>query len=79
MSGLCGWFNCERPGSVDPQVIATMGAPLCRFDGSAVRSASADFGSVAVAAAGSDADVFQNGEQLVAVWGRSRLTDVELA
>lgn len=54
-----------------------MAAPLNRFDGSTVRSASAAFG--AVAASGADLDIFQDDYQLVAVWGRMRFTDTELA
>ncbi|MDH3235869.1 MAG: asparagine synthase, partial [Alphaproteobacteria bacterium] len=54
-----------------------MAAPLNRFDGRAVRSASASFGSVA--AAGSDADVFQDDKRLVAVWGHARFIDADLA
>lgn len=79
MSGLCGWFDRERAGSVDPQVIATMAAALNRFDGSTVRSVSSGFGAVAAAAAGSDVDVFKDEAQLVAIWGRARFTDPELA
>ena len=77
MSGLCGWFSCERPGSVDPQVIATMGAPLSRFDGSTVHSASTGFGAVAVA--GASANIYRDDERLVAVWGKARFSDAELA
>jgi asparagine synthase (glutamine-hydrolysing) len=77
MSGLCGWFDCERAGSVDPQVIAAMAAPLNRFDGCTVRSASAGFG--AVAAAGTALDIFQDDHQLVGVWGRARFADTKLA
>jgi len=77
MSGLCGWFHPEHAGPASPQVIATMAAPLNRFDGSTVHSAAAGFGSVS--AAGSDADVFQDDKRLVAVWGRMRFTDTELA
>jgi asparagine synthase (glutamine-hydrolysing) len=77
MSGVCGWFNPKRSGSADPQVIATMGAPLSRFDGSTARSASAAFG--AVAGAGTDLDIFQDDHQLVAVWGRAHLADADLA
>jgi asparagine synthase (glutamine-hydrolysing) len=57
-------------------VIAAMAAPLNRFDGSKVQSASVGFG--AVAAAGHGADVFQDGEWLAAVWGRPRFADPEL-
>ncbi|HKQ25277.1 MAG TPA: asparagine synthase-related protein [Burkholderiales bacterium] len=78
MSGLCGWFDPKRSGPGNPQLIATMGAPLSRFDGSSVRSGSANFGSVATAAAGSGADVFEDEGRLVAVWGRMRFTDTEL-
>jgi asparagine synthase (glutamine-hydrolysing) len=76
MSGLCGWFAAGAE-SAGPQVIAAMAAPLKRFDGSAVRSAHAAFG--AVAAAGRNADVFQDGERLAAVWGKARFADAELA
>jgi asparagine synthase (glutamine-hydrolysing) len=79
MSGLCGWFCGERPGSASAVLIATMAEKLTRFDGSAIRSASANFGALAVAGAGSDIDVFQSEEQLVAVWGRGRFTDNDLA
>jgi asparagine synthase (glutamine-hydrolysing) len=77
MSGLCGWFRSERAGSVDPRVIATMAAPLNRFDGSAARSASTGFG--AVTAAGANVSVFQEDERLVAVWGGARFADADLA
>jgi asparagine synthase (glutamine-hydrolysing) len=77
MSGLCGWFDRTRAGLADPQLIATMAAPLNRFDGSTVRSVSAGFG--AVAAAGGDADVFEDEGRLVAVWGRMQFTDTEFA
>jgi asparagine synthase (glutamine-hydrolysing) len=76
MSGLCGWFRSERAGFVDPRVIAAMAAPLNRFDGSTVYSASADFG--AVAASGGNASVFQEDARLVAVWGHGRFADTDL-
>jgi asparagine synthase (glutamine-hydrolysing) len=77
MSGLCGWFDGGRAAPADPLVIAAMAAPLARFDRSAVRIASAAFG--AVAAAGRPAEVFQEGGRLVAVWGKARFADAELA
>ena len=76
MSGLCGWFDGERAGSAGPQAIASMAAPLNRFDGSTIRSAAAEFG--AVAAAGADVDVFQARERIVAVWGNARFADADL-
>ena len=77
MSGLCGWFHPGRAGPASPEVVATMAAPLSRFDDSTVRSASTGFG--ALAAAGADLDIFQDDHQLVAVWGRTRFTDTGLA
>jgi len=56
-----------------------MAAAIKRFDGSTVHSASAAFGSVAAAAGGSGVDVFENDRLLVALWGRVRFTDIELA
>ncbi len=74
MSGLCGWF-----GTADSAPIAAMAVAITRFDSSAVRTACADFGALAVAATGTGVDVFQDDEQLVAVWGHARFTDAELA
>jgi asparagine synthase (glutamine-hydrolysing) len=79
MSGLCGWFDPAGGGPPDPQVIAAMAAAFTRFDGSTIRTASAGFGAVAVAALGGDVDVHQSDEQLVAVWGHARFSDIELA
>jgi asparagine synthase (glutamine-hydrolysing) len=74
MVGLCGWFSPRH--AADPQAIAAMTAPLTRFDGSGVRTASAAFG--ALAGAGARFDVFQDHEKLVAVWGRPRVADTDL-
>jgi asparagine synthase (glutamine-hydrolysing) len=54
-----------------------MAAPLNRFDDCTVRSASAGFG--AIAAAGTDLDILKDDDQLVAVWGRARFADADLA
>jgi asparagine synthase (glutamine-hydrolysing) len=77
MSGLCGWFCSERVSPASPDVIASMAAPLNRFDGCTVRCASAGFGAVAVT--GTDLNIFQDDYQLVAIWGRMRFTDAELS
>ena len=79
MSGLCGWFCRDPAGPADPAALSAMAATLSRFDGSAVRGASANFGAAASAGAASDVDVFQDEERLVAVWGRARFSDVALA
>ena len=77
MSGLCGWSRSGRAGAVEPRVILSMAAPLARFDGARVRSASSDFG--AVAAADRNASVFQDGERVAAVWGLARFAAPDLA
>jgi asparagine synthase (glutamine-hydrolysing) len=77
MTGLCGWFHHGHTGPAGPDAIAAMAAPLNRFDGSTVLSASANFG--AVAATGRAANVFQDEERLVAVWGNARFASADLA
>ena len=79
MSGLCGWFCPQRNDPGDAAAISAMAAALSRFDGGAVRSACAGFGAVAAASVVGDVDVFQDGEQLVAIWGHARFTNDELA
>jgi asparagine synthase (glutamine-hydrolysing) len=77
MSGICGWFDPGRAGPASPQAIAAMAAPLQRFGGSAARTASTPFGAIAVA--GGDSDLLQDGERLAAVWGKARFADAALA
>ena len=77
MSGFCGWSVASRSDIHGPDTIIAMASAISRFDGAAVRSASAACGSLAVA--GTAADVFQSGEQLACVWGPGRFIDAELA
>ena len=79
MSGLCGWYNGRNAAAGGREAIAAMAAAITRFGGSTMRSACADFGAVAAAAAGGDIDVFQDDGRLVAVWGRAHFADAELA
>jgi asparagine synthase (glutamine-hydrolysing) len=78
VSGLCGWFDPEGPGSQNASVEA-MAATLARFDASPVRSAATPWGAVAVAARHANADLCQDGERLVAVHGCARLLDARLS
>ncbi|HKA43511.1 MAG TPA: asparagine synthase-related protein [Burkholderiales bacterium] len=73
MSGICGWIGAAG----DPQAIGAMAAGLVRFDGSTARRSSSGYG--AVAAAGRNAEVFQDDGRLVAWCGCARFTDTELA
>ncbi|HYM86034.1 MAG TPA: asparagine synthase-related protein, partial [Pseudoxanthomonas sp.] len=78
MSGLCGWFDLGRPDAANANIDA-MAATLARFDGTPVRSKSAEWGAVATAARGANGDVFQDGHRLAAVCGRARFSDARLA
>ena len=79
MSGLCGWIDGGHAGAADPELIAKMAAAINRFDQSRVHSARREFGQVAAAATGSDVDLYQSDEQLVAVWGRVNFNEPALA
>ena len=78
MSGLCGWFDPagRGPGHAN---IGVMAATLTRFDASPARTKAAPWGAVAVAARDADADLYQDGDRLVAVYGRARLADGRLS
>ena len=78
MSGLCGWFDPAGRGSAKAN-IETMAATLARFDARPVRSETAPWGALAVAAPEADADLYQDCERLVAVYGRARLSDARLS
>jgi asparagine synthase (glutamine-hydrolysing) len=54
-----------------------MAAVMNHFDGAPLHSACTGVGSVAVA--GRAADIYEDNEQLVAVWGPARFTETELA
>jgi asparagine synthase (glutamine-hydrolysing) len=77
VSGICGWFDRDGGESSGAPLIKAMAAPLVRFDQSAVHSASDTFGAVAVA--GRDSDICQDGKRLAAVWGKAHFAEAELA
>jgi asparagine synthase (glutamine-hydrolysing) len=78
MSGICGWFD-PNPGGSSNADIATMAATLARFDASPVRTKSAPWGAVALAAREANGDLCQDGERLVVVYGRARISDTRLS
>jgi asparagine synthase (glutamine-hydrolysing) len=78
MSGLCGWLGAAGAQAIKPD-IAAMVATLTRFDGSPAQITSAASGAVATASRSARADVFQDETYLIAVHGRPRFTDPELA
>jgi asparagine synthase (glutamine-hydrolysing) len=78
VSGICGWFDPDGRGPADAR-IDSMAATLVRFDASPVRTKAAPWGAVALAARPADGDVYQDGERLVAVFGRGRFSDPRLS
>lgn len=78
MSGICGWLD-PNPGGSASADIAAMAATLARFDASPVRTKSAPWGAVALAAREANGDLCQDGERLVVVSGRARISDARLA
>jgi asparagine synthase (glutamine-hydrolysing) len=65
MSGLCGWFSRE-PAAVP---IAQMAAPLCRFDGAALRTAAHSLGAAALAGGIDGGSLYHEDGLLIAHWG----------
>jgi asparagine synthase (glutamine-hydrolysing) len=78
MSGVCGWFDLDGRDSANAD-IASMAATLARFDASPVRTRTAPWGAVALAAREADGDLYQDGERLVAVYGPARFSDARLS
>ena len=78
MSGICGWLD-PNPGGSSSADIAAMAATLARFDASPVRTKTAPWGAVALAAREANGDLCQDGERLVVVSGRARISDARLA
>jgi asparagine synthase (glutamine-hydrolysing) len=65
MSGLCGWYSRE-PAALP---IAQMAAPLGRFDGPPLRTASHGAGAVALAGGLDGAALYHEDGLLIAHWG----------
>src|SRR5262245_38935838 len=78
MSGICGWFD-PNPGGASSAAISAMATTLARFDASPVRTRSAPWGAVALAAREANGDLCQDGERLVVVCGRARTSDARLS
>ena len=77
MSGLCG-FATERRDWIGAHPISEMAAPLRRFDGCRARTANGCLGSVALVGRAQESDIFTDGTDFAAIWGRPTLND-ELA
>ena len=81
MSGLCGWL--AAPGGVGAagmasdgaasSALASMAAPLSRFDSAPLIASVSEVGGVAVAAIDGSRHVYQQDGLQVAIWGRPML------
>jgi asparagine synthase (glutamine-hydrolysing) len=78
MSGICGWFDPNPGGSANADITA-MAATLARFDESPVRTKSVPWGAVALAGREANGDLCQDGERLVVIQGRARISDTRLS
>jgi asparagine synthase (glutamine-hydrolysing) len=79
VSGLCGWIGYGASAADNGALIATMAAPLARFDGAPVQALRGRKSAAAVAARAASAHVFQRDGLIVALWGDVRLRDAGLA
>ncbi|MCC6531353.1 MAG: asparagine synthase [Burkholderiales bacterium] len=79
MSGICGWSGVALAAAEQKAVIDAMSAALVRFDASQARIASGKFGALAAAHVGNAASVATTPRAIVAVAGRPRFDDPELA
>src|SRR5688572_11939121 len=78
MSGMFGWIG--HPDRAPAEVIDAMATALSRTDdGSALRTASNSAGGIGIACRRHQGDVYVGDEMLVAVSGRPRLTNSDLA
>ena len=79
MSGLCGWMTADRAHAAAPEAITAMAARLTHYDGCPARIAWSEFGALASAERGRDADVYHGNEVLAAISGHACFTDRDLA
>lgn len=75
MSGVCGWIGYGASAADNGALIEKMGAPLTRFDGSALQAHAGRKSAAAVAAAHGSAQLFQRDGLVVALWGDASLRD----
>ncbi len=69
MSGVCGWIGHGASASDNGAMIASMAAPLARFDQSPVTALHGRRAAAAVAAASASAHAYQRDGLMVALWG----------
>jgi asparagine synthase (glutamine-hydrolysing) len=79
MSGLCGWFAPADVAIADDGAIATMSSSLVRHAGGTAHHAALACGAAAVAGAKGETHLCRLDRTLVAIWGRPRFSDAELA
>ena len=79
MSGLCGWIGHGSTTTENRQLVEQMVRPLVRFDDSKVQILVGGNSGLAVAANSESTHIYQNQNLMVAIWGRTKFSDPDLA
>lgn len=79
MSGLCGWIGHGSTTTENRQLAEQMVRPLVRYDDSNVQILVGGNSALAVAANSESAHIYQNKKLMVAIWGRAKFSDSDLA
>ena len=79
MSGLCGWIGHGSTTTENRQLVEQMVRPLVRCDDSNVQILVGGNSALAVAANSESAHIYQNKDLMVAIWGRAKFSDPDLA
>lgn len=79
MSGLCGWMGHGAGVGDNQALLATMAAPLGRFDATPVRHVAGRRSAAALAAQPASSHVYQQDGLTVALWGQVQLAGTRSA
>jgi asparagine synthase (glutamine-hydrolysing) len=79
VSGLCGWIGHGSTTTENRQLAEQMVRPLVRYDDSNVQILVGGNSALAVAANSESAHIYQNKNLMVAIWGRAKFSDSDLA
>jgi len=79
VSGLCGWIGHGSTTTENRQLAEQMVRPLVRYDDSNVQILVGGNSALAVAANSESAHIYQNNKLMVAIWGRAKFSDSDLA
>ena len=79
MSGLCGWIGHGSTTTENRQLVEQMVRPLVCCDDSNVQILVGGNSALAVAANSESTHIYQNKNLMVAIWGRAKFLEPDLA